>query len=230
LEYFYHPSSDVRIAHNGLDLGRFNPEKRAGLREEARRVLGLSSSQFVLLLIGNDWKSKGLPWLLKAAAELGSPHLCILVAGRDNPAPFQDAIQQYHLAGRVHFLPPRPDVEFYYAAADAYVSPSLEDAFALPPAEAMACGLPIITSRNNGGSEVVSSGEDGFVLEDPSDFRTLSNLLQRLMSDHDLSARISAAAVRTAKKLTWDATAAQVRQTWEEVKSLKGGARVAEWS
>jgi len=49
-----------------------------------------------------------------------------------------------YLEGRVLFLPQRPDVEWYYAAADAYIGPSLEDSFALPPLEAMACGLSVI--------------------------------------------------------------------------------------
>ena len=88
------------------------------------------------------------------------------MVGRDNPAPFQEAIRAHGLTDRVRFLPPRPDVEFYYAAADAYASPTLEDSFGLPPAEAMACGLPVITSRAAGVSELIHSGEDGFVLED----------------------------------------------------------------
>jgi len=75
-------------------------------------------------------------------------------------------------------LPPRPDVEFFYAAADAYVGPSLEDAFAQPPAEAMASGLPVITSRQNGGAEIISHGSDGLILEDPEDVRTLAEWIR----------------------------------------------------
>ena len=49
-------------------------------------------------------------------------------------------------------------------AADAYVGPSLEDAFALPPAEAMACGLPVIVSNQAGACEIITDGVDGIVL------------------------------------------------------------------
>ena len=70
-------------------------------------------------------------------------------------------------SGRVHFLPPRQDVEFYYAAADAYVGPSLEDTFALPPQEAMACGMPVIVSAENGTSEIITDGKDGLILGIP---------------------------------------------------------------
>ena len=57
-------------------------------------------------------------------------------------------------------LPPRKDVEFYYAAADVYAGPSLQDSYAMPPAEAMACGLPVIVSASAGVSEIVTSGKD----------------------------------------------------------------------
>jgi glycosyltransferase involved in cell wall biosynthesis len=111
-------------------------------------------------------------------------------------------------------------VEFYYASADVYVSPTLEDAFALPPAEAMACGLPIITSDNNGGAEIVTSGEDGFVLDDPSDFLALAQILRRLMLDPELRRRIGENAVQAARKLTWDGAAAHIRESWEHARLL----------
>ena len=66
------------------------------------------------------------------------------------------------LVGRVLFPPPRHDVEFYYAAADAYVGPSLHDSFALPPIEAMACGLPAIVSDQVGcGPDLIDPGFTG---------------------------------------------------------------------
>jgi len=84
-----------------------------------------------LLLIGNGWKNKGLPSVLESAGVLQDSRLTVLVAGQDNPAPYQAAIERHHLHGaRAIFGQPRPRcVEFFYAAADAYVGPSLEDAF-----------------------------------------------------------------------------------------------------
>jgi len=144
----------------------------------------------------------------------------MVVVGSDNAAPFESAIQQNGLSGHVRFFPPRPDVEFYYAAADVYVSPTLEDAFALPPAEAMACGLPIITSNCNGGAEIVTSGEDGFVLDDPSDFLALAQIIKRLMAEPELRRRIGDKAVQAARKLSWDDAAARIRESWEQARLL----------
>ena len=86
-------------------------------------------------------------------------------------------------ANIVHILPPRKDVEFYYAAADAYVGPSLEDTFALPAAEAMACGLPVIISARAGASDIVHDGVDALVLNDPKDAAALATMIRRLYTD-----------------------------------------------
>ena len=221
LSRYYSRTVNVQVAYHGLDLERFQPARMEALRVEARRTLALPPDHFVLLLIGNDWKCKGLSCVLDAVGHLGDPCLRVLVVGRDNPAPFQDAIHRHDLAGRVHFLPPRSDVEFYYAAADTYVSPSLEDSFGLPPAEAMACGLPVVTSRFAGVAEIVTSGEDGFVLDQPSDFLALADILRRLRIDPDYRRHIGRNAVHTAGKLTWENTAEHIRSAWEQARALK---------
>jgi UDP-glucose:(heptosyl)LPS alpha-1,3-glucosyltransferase len=218
LSRFYGRTSNVQVAYHGLDLERFGPARRAALRDGARKQFSLSPGDFALLLIGNDWKSKGLPCLINAVGHLGDSNLTILVVGRDNPAPFQDAIRAHGLMDRVRFLPPRPDVEFYYAAADVYASPTLEDSFGLPPAEAMACGLPVVTSRAAGVSELIHSGEDGFILEQPSDYLGLAKILQQLVKDPQLRGRIAEKAVITANKLTWENTAAHIRAAWEQAR------------
>lgn len=218
LSRFYGRSGNIQVAYHGLDLERFQPARRTSLRSQAREQLSLGPDDFAVLLIGNDWKSKGLPCVIDAAAHLADPRLTILVVGRDNPAPFQHAIREHGLSGRVHFLPPRSDVEFYYAAADVYASPTLEDSFGLPPAEAMACGIPVITSRAAGVSEIVHSGEDGFVLEQPTDFVELAKILQELAANSELRDRISENAIRTASELTWENAAAYLRAAWEAVR------------
>ena len=180
----------------------------------------------MLLLIGNGWKNKGLPSLLDSAGLLRDSRLMVLVAGHDNPAPYKALIERHHLTGRVQFLPPRPDVEFFYAAADAYVGPSLEDAFAQPPAEAMACGLPVITSRNNGGAEMISHDSDGLILEDPEDVRTLAEWIRRLLDDSDFRCSLAENAARTARKFTWENNAAEMKAVFEQARLGRGEQRV----
>jgi glycosyltransferase involved in cell wall biosynthesis len=95
----------------------------------------------------------------------------------------------------------------FYGAADAYVSPTREDSFGLPVAEAMACGLPVITTAMAGVSAQIRNNTDGFVLNDPNDVRLLSQIFERLYSDEALRVRIGEAAAVTAKAWSWDRSA-----------------------
>jgi len=70
--------------------------------------------------------------------------------------PYEALIRTSGISDRVHFLNPSSDVLQFYAAADAYVGPSLEDAYALPILEAMACGLPVVASSRAGVSEIIT--------------------------------------------------------------------------
>jgi len=218
LAWYYSRREKVQVVYTGLDLSCFNPARRAARRSEARAKIGLDENNFALLLIGNGWKNKGLPCLLDAVGSVQDPRLVVLVAGEDDRSPYQAAIQQHRLEGRVHFLPPRRDVEFFYAAADAYVGPSLEDSFGQPPAEAMACGLPVIVSRNAGCAEIISHGEDGLVLEDPRDVDTLSEWIRWLMDGPEFCRSLAQNAVRTAQKLSWEVNAAEMKALFEQAR------------
>jgi glycosyltransferase involved in cell wall biosynthesis len=221
--HYYGRTAPVGVIYNGIDYGRFNPQRVAELRASARGSLGLTENAIAVLLVGNDWKKKGLPCLLEAAGLLHDPRLRILVAGRDIEAPYKLMISRLGLAEQVAFLPLRPDVEFYYAAADIYAGPSLDDSFALPPAEAMACGLPVITTRSNGGSTIMHHGEDGLILEDPADAKTLSQWLDRLANDAAWRATIGAAATITAAKYTWEHSAQQLGEVIDSIIQKKRG-------
>ena len=205
----YRRNGEVSVVYNAVDSTRFTPQTRERRRAPARRDLQLPVRAFVLLLVGNDLKNKGLPCLLEAVAQTRDPHLFILVVGKDDPASIQARIDSLGLGSRVRFLPVRPDVEFYYAAADAYVGPSLEDAFALPPAEAMACGLPVIVSSQAGVSEIITDGVDGLILKDPRDAKELAGLIRGLVKDADLRHRLGEQAVHTAQKYTWERNVAE---------------------
>jgi UDP-glucose:(heptosyl)LPS alpha-1,3-glucosyltransferase len=96
----------------------------------------------------------------------------LMVVSHEALAACRDLAHRHGLDARVRFLPPREDVEFYYAAADVYAGPSLQDSYSMPPAEAMACGLPVIISASAGVSEIVTHEVDGLILDDPNHNRT----------------------------------------------------------
>ncbi len=205
----------VTVVYYGIDARRFDPERRNALRSAARQQLGVPPEAFAILLVGNDWKKKGLDCLLRAIGILNRPDIRLLICGVDDRAPYES--QFAHLQGRVHFLPIRKDVEFYYSAADVLAAPSLEDAFSLPPLEAMGSGLPVIVSSKAGVSEVVTYGEDGLILEDPADAEELARMLQLLLNDASLRKSMAERGVQTARKFTWDANAAQMKRIFDRL-------------
>ncbi len=222
---FYDRRNHLCLVYNGVDLEKFQPAQRQPLRDAARRELNLTEESFAVLLVGNDWANKGLSCLLEAVARLRRPNLRVLVVGRDSRVPYEGQISRLGLDGYVSFLPLRPDVEFYYAAADAYAGPSLEDAFGLPPAEAMACGLPVIVSRQAGVSELITHDVDGLVLEDPTDATALAQLIEGLYTDAGLRRRLGENAARTAQQLTWERNAASMNALFQEAMRHGRGAR-----
>lgn len=216
LERYFGRRGPFPVVYLGLDHELFNPSRRESLRQAARKELGYDGDRFVVLLIGNDWKNKGLPTLLAALALMNELPIEILAVGRENPEEYRELASRTDLEGRVKFRPPRKDVEFYYAAADAYVGVSIEDTFAQPPAEAMACGLPVIVSSANGTCEIIHDDVDGLILKDATDTRSLSELIRQLCKDAALRERLGTNAARTAREYTWERNARELREILRE--------------
>jgi len=221
LAHFCGRRDSLPVIYLGLDHGVFNPDRRVSLRENARMQLGISTDRFVVLLIGNDWRNKGLPVLFEALVRLRELPIDLLVVGREDPSPFRAMVRERGLESRVHFFPPRNDVEFYYAAADAYAGPSLEDTFAQPPAEAMACGLPVIVSETNGTSEIITNGADGLILKDPTDSSALAAMIRRLYEDRELRAAMGGRASETTRQYTWERNGRELAAILEEILERK---------
>jgi len=203
---------DVRVIRYGVDTSVFSPGARKARRDSERSSLEMASGEFCLLLIGNDWKNKGLGALLRAVAECEEFPLNLLVVGSDDRREYYEAVQKLGIEAKVKILEPSADVMKFYAAADAYVGPSLEDAYGLPILEAMACGLPVIASARAGASEILRDGENGFILQNPEDSDELAGLLRRLCSAPDLCMRLGEQAAGTAEGQSW---AQHANDTWD---------------
>jgi glycosyltransferase involved in cell wall biosynthesis len=200
----YFSRDGVLIVPNGVDTKVFNPVARDAQRDAIRKRWNISPNERALLLVGNDWKTKGLPVLLQAAAKCHDLPLRLLVVGKEDPAGWAGLISRLNLAERVSFFAPVADVLDFYAAADVYVAPSLEDSFNLPALEAMACGMAAIVSSSAGVSEWIQSGVDGLILKDPRDAEELAGALRSLLLDPGSMQRMGKNAARTAATLTWD--------------------------
>lgn len=206
----YFRREDVHVIPNGVDTVQFSPSHRLGRRAAARLRWHLRDDEFALLLIGNAWHAKGLATILSAMSVLSDLPLRLMIVGRDDEEPFRNIAERLGILERCNWISPDQDVLNFYAAADLYVGPSLEDSFGLPIAEAMACGLPVITSCSAGVAELIRNGVDGFILEKPRDAKELADIIQRLFADAELRTKIGEAAASVAHEWTWDRNAAVV--------------------
>jgi UDP-glucose:(heptosyl)LPS alpha-1,3-glucosyltransferase len=216
----YFGRDDVTVIPNGVDVQNFSPAAIAPLREAARTQRHCSPEQPVLLLVGNDWRNKGLGTLLLAMANCQELPLRLLVVGQDEQPPFRAQAAAAGVLERVEFCSPVAEVRWLYAAADILVAPSLEDSFNLPVLEAMACGLPVIVSRKAGVSEWLTHGFDALLLKDPENTSELADAI-RAAAGLQLRKTLSENAVATARKFSWDEHAAQLRQLMEKAAAKK---------
>jgi glycosyltransferase involved in cell wall biosynthesis len=208
----YFQRKDARVIRNGVDVEYFSPSRRLAKRSSAREQFGLSAADFTLLLIGNDWKKKGLDALLRALVEIRELPWKLIIVGNDERAPYERVIQHFDMTQRVIFLAPSPDVLQFYAATDAYVGPSLEDAYGLPVLEAMACGLPVLASSRAGVSDIIDDSINGIILRDPRNAQEIASALRKLITEPNLCTQLGDKAARTAQNHTW---ARNAQSTWE---------------
>lgn len=219
----YGRSGAIPVIYLGIDHSVFGAARRVALREAARRELGLARDQFVLILVGNDWLNKGVPVLLDAIERLQELSIHLLLVSREVPSRWSKIVTDKGLKGRVRLLPPRKDIESYYAAADVYAGPSLQDAYAMPPAEAMACGLPVIVSAAAGVSEIITDGVDGLILKDARDAVGLAAMIRRLYEDSEFRNRLGERAAETARKYTWESNGRELAAILHEILRRKSG-------
>jgi len=157
-----YPQGRIHLVRNGVEVQRFQKVSRAA----ARQRFGLKHGDFTLLFVGSGWERKGLPWLLRyMAAQVHDIGLKLLVVTRDRvrgPVP-----------PNVILTGPLADVEQAYAAADLLTFLPIYEPCSNVVTEALATGIPVITSVFNGASELIDSGVNGHVLDDPRDLAML---------------------------------------------------------
>ena len=209
-KYFHR--QDVTVIPNGVDTALFSPSARLARRELARGHRQFRREDFVLLLIGNDLSNKGLPAVLEAMRVLPEIPARLIIVGNDPASESRESAQRLGILDRCLWEPATADILDAYAAADVYVSPSREDSFGMPVAEAMACGLPVITSVFAGVASLLHDGVDSFVLHDPHDSKTLAKLVRTLYEQPELRSRMGQAATNVSQGWTWDRNASAVLQ------------------
>lgn len=185
------PADKLVLIRNAVDSAAYHPGLRDELRSAVREQLALPQDAHVALHVGSGFERKGVDALLHALARApGSPWA--IVAGKDKRAArFVAQARRLGVDARVRFVGSVSDVRPYYAAADSFVLATLYDPQPNAALEAMACGLPIVTTPKCGVAELLREGESGFV-RDALDVAGIAEALGRL--DPPTARRMGAAA------------------------------------
>ncbi|MFA5321604.1 MAG: glycosyltransferase family 4 protein [Smithella sp.] len=216
------PESKIRVINTPVDSKRFSCDQGQEMREKLRRQFGISPGRSLLLFVGSGFKRKGLPATLKALALLpSSAHL--IVVGKERLSPYQHLAKKLGVDSSVTFTGPIPDVAPYYMGADLFILPTIYEPFSNVCIEAMAAGLPVVTSRINGASEVLIEGENGCVIEDPLDPAAIAAKIQQGLVIS--RTRIAETNSGILNRLTWENHIQQVLELYETVRSIKHGER-----
>jgi UDP-glucose:(heptosyl)LPS alpha-1,3-glucosyltransferase len=174
MRWYRIPKERITVVYNGVDIEHFHPRNRQ-YREGIRGRHGIGD-ELVILFVSNNFRMKGLGFLIKALAKIKKgdhPPFRLLILGRDHQDSYLRLARGMGIFGDVIFAGSTDEPEKYYGASDLLVHPTFYDACSLTVLEALASGLPVITTHSNGASGIITQGQEGFVISDPRDDQAL---------------------------------------------------------
>ena len=173
IKHYSIPDRKIHVIYNGVDLNRFRPVT-AEQKTIAKHSLGIRENK-VILFVGADFKRKGLTVLLKAGSLLDMKDKKLIVVGKKETPQYLKMAKKLKIEKHVVFWGHEPEIEKFLITADVFVLPTIYDPFSNAALEAMASGLPVVTTAYNGASELIESGVNGFIISDPLDERAFAD-------------------------------------------------------
>lgn len=221
------PADRLAVVPLGIELRRLD-DQDLGRRENFRAQLGLQPNDVAILFSARNYSLKGLEPLLEAFATVARDcsQAQLLVCGAEREQKYRSRAAQLGIEGRVRFLGFLADTQACLAGADVFALPSFYDACSLAVLEALAAGLPVVTTRADGAAELVSEGRDGFVIDSPWALNQLSDRLLQLVRYPQLRQQLGQQARRGARRLSIEASVQALLRTLHAHKLW----RPAEWN
>jgi len=226
VEEFHHvPRQQIRVVPNAIDPRRLMVSQPGAVRCAFRNRYGLEPGHLVGLFAGHNLALKGLKPLLQALGarrrrDRGSRPIHLLVCGSGEPAAYRRLASRLGLKDTVHFLGFQPEVEACYWSSDFFVQPTYYDPCSLVVLEALVCGLPVITTAQNGASELMTDGREGYILTNASAQGELIAALDHMTDDRARRA-MSDHASRLGRVQTFETHVARLTAIFEEVAASK---------
>jgi UDP-glucose:(heptosyl)LPS alpha-1,3-glucosyltransferase len=159
---------DIAVLHCGADIDRFHPGRRAEDGAAIRRELGIELEKPLVLFVGSGFRRKGVDTLLDIWRREPPAGAALVIVGNDQQLAAR-AKEARALGGPVIVTGPRSDMERFYAAADLFALPSLYEGCPVSILEALASGVPVVTSRATGAPELLTGELAELLVDDPRD-------------------------------------------------------------
>jgi UDP-glucose:(heptosyl)LPS alpha-1,3-glucosyltransferase len=224
----YHsvPPQRIHVIPNAIDAGRLALDDPAAARRDLRTQLGLKPDDLVALFVGHNYWLKGLKPLLMAMVERRRRDstvrpIHLLACGGGNPGPFRSMVRDLGLGDVVHLLGFQPDIRPCFHASDFFVLPTYYDPCSLVVFEALACGLPVITTACNGAGELITEAREGFVVPAPDARGPLADALDR-MTDDQARRIMSTHARKLGFEQSFDRHVARLIEVFQQVAESRG--------
>lgn len=238
-EYFRIPEGRIRRIPNGVNLSVFQPRTR-DQRAEVRAAWNIATDEPLLVFAAMDFRRKGLDTLLEALSKIHHRALAsgtapgdspraktgriaadcpkLLVLGDGEIGRYRQRATALGIGRSVIFAGRQAGIQNFYGAADLFVLPTIYEPFPNVNLEAMACGLPVITTKTAGGADLVVPGENGFLIRDAW---ATDELAEQILEFFRLSSserdRMSLRCIETARRYTVEENARQTAAVFEEV-------------
>lgn len=181
LHFYGIDDKDIEVIYNGVDTKTFNCENKNLFKNEIRNKYSTADDDIVLLFVGSGFYRKGLQYLLRAAELVPQP-VTIYVVGSGSARKYRQMVKRQ----KVIFCGPQKKINEYYAASDIFVFPTLYEPFGNVHLEALASGLPVITTKFSGAAEIIEDGRQGFVISSPEDYHAIAEKITVLADNREL--------------------------------------------
>ncbi len=222
ISLYNYPEEKIIVTPLGVNHNAYKPITDKTLLDAFKQKYSLG--RYILFLGALDLRKNAIS-LLKAyvilCRKMGLNRVPDLVFGGGRGCKNKIFEEKYlsldkTIRDKIRFLGylPQEEMPFLYSGADVFAFPSLWEGFGLPPLEAMACGVPVVTSNISSLPEVVG---DAALLVDPNSYEQIAEAIYKVLTDEDLASRLKHAGIKQAAKFTWKTTAQQTLEVYKNV-------------
>jgi UDP-glucose:(heptosyl)LPS alpha-1,3-glucosyltransferase len=219
------PVERMQTLFNAVDLERFVPAPKNPQRERscmAGPYFEVRSDDVLALMIAQDFERKGLAPAIEALARVDEDRLKLVVVGGDEAIRYSSLATNLGVYLHMRFTGRIADPRPFYSAADFFVLPTKHDPCSLVVLEALAMGLPVISTKFNGACEIMTDGVHGYVLDDPNDLDALAGAMRKMMDPARRDA-MSKACLELRPRLSYEHHLDQLEAIYSKVNASRTG-------